>query len=134
MDLINHNVPIEIKDDKFKIYARNYAEPPTLFSATADVKNSIIAEGCTIKGTVKDSVISFGSCVSEDAVVLNSVIMPGVKVKSGAVIKYAIIGEETVIGENAKVGEIPANLNAAKKHISVVGRKTKVAPGEVITQ
>ena len=134
MDLIDPNVPIEIKDDSFKIYARNNAEPPTLFTKSSDVKNSIIAEGCVIKGTVKDSVISAGSVVAEDAIVLNSVIMPNVEIKSGAVIKYAIIGEETVIGENARVGEIPAKANAVKKDITVVGRRTTVAPGEVITQ
>lgn len=134
MDLINPDVPIEIKDEEFKIYARNNAEPPTLFTKTSDVKNSLIAEGCTIKGTVKDSVISSGSKVAEDAIVLNSVIMPNVEIKSGAVIKYAIIGEESVIGENAKVGEIPSKPNASKKDITVVGRKTKVSPNEVITQ
>ncbi len=134
MDLLDPEVPIEIKDDDFKIYARNNAEPPTLFTKTSDVKNSLIAEGCTIKGTVKDSVISSGSVVSEDAIVLNSVIMPNVEIKSGAVIKYAIIGEESVIGENAKLGEIPAKLGTGKKGITVVGRKTNVAPGEVITQ
>ncbi|MBQ6895507.1 MAG: glucose-1-phosphate adenylyltransferase [Clostridia bacterium] len=134
MDLLDPEVPIEIKDDNFKIYARNNAEPPTLFTKTSDVKNSLIAEGCIIKGTVKDSVISSGSVVSEDAIVLNSVIMPNVEIKSGAVIKYAIIGEESVIGENAKLGEIPAKMGAGKKGITVVGRKTNVAPGEVITQ
>lgn len=134
MDLLDPEVPIEIKDDNFKIYARNNAEPPTLFTKTSDVKNSLIAEGCIIKGTVKDSVISSGSVVSEDAIVLNSVIMPNVEIKSGAVIKYAIIGEESVIGENARLGEIPAKMGAGKKGITVVGRKTNVAPGEVITQ
>lgn len=134
MDLIDPNVPIEIKDSSFKIYARNNAEPPTLFSKTSDVKNSLIAEGCVIKGTVKDSVISSGSTVSEDAIILNSVIMPNVEVKSGAVIKYAIIGEDSIIGENAKIGEIPAKPNAAKKDITVVGRRTQITSGEVITE
>ena len=134
MDLIDPNVPIEIKDDHFKIYARNNAEPPTLFTRTSDAKNSLIAEGCVIKGTVKDSVVSAGSYIAEDAIVLNSVIMPNVEIKSGAVVKYAIIGEETVIGENAKVGEVPAKPGSAKKDITVVGRRTTVAPGEVITQ
>ena len=132
MDLIDPDVPIEIKDDNFKIYARNNAEPPTLFAKTSDVKNSLIAEGCIIKGTVKDSVISSGSVVGEDAIVLNSVIMPNAIIKSGAVIKYAIVGEESVIGENAKLGEIPAKANASKKDITVVGRKTHLAPGEVL--
>ena len=133
MDLLNPDVPIEIKDDDFKIYARNNAEPPTLFTETSDVKNSLIAEGCIIKGTVKDSIISAGSVVSEGAAVLNSVIMPNVEIKKGAVIKYAIIGEGSVIGENSVIGEIPPKPGDSKKDICVVGRRTVVPDGETIT-
>ena len=47
MDLLDPNVPIELKDKNYKIYARNYAEPPTLTTRTAEISNSFVAEGCT---------------------------------------------------------------------------------------
>lgn len=93
MDLLDPNVPIEIKDKDFRIYARNYAEPPTFIKDNSDIDNSLIAEGCTVKGSVKNSVISTGCRIDEDAIVINSVIMPNAHIKSGAVIKYSIIGE-----------------------------------------
>lgn len=134
MDLLDPNVPIEIKDKDFRIYARNYAEPPTFIKDNSDIDNSLIAEGCTVKGSVKNSVISTGCRIDEDAIVINSVIMPNAHIKSGAVIKYSIIGEGCVIGGNAKVGQIPANPAAVKKNICVIGKDTVVADGEVITQ
>ena len=81
---------------------------------------------------MKNSVISTGCKISEDAIIINSVLMPDVEVKSGAVIKYAIIGQESIIGMNAKVGEVPDESD--KKDICVVGHSTAIDAGEVITQ
>ncbi len=134
MDLLDPSVPIELKDKNYKIYARNYAEPPTLMSSSADVSNSLVAEGCTIKGSVKNSVISTGCRIAEDAIVINSVIMPDVEIKSGAVVKYAIVGQESVIGMNARVGEIPEDAASVKTEICVIGKNTTIESGEVVTQ
>lgn len=53
MDLLNPNIPLNIKDPNFKIYARNYAQPPSFVSKNAKIDNSMVAEGCNIKGTVE---------------------------------------------------------------------------------
>lgn len=132
MDLLDPNVPIELKDKNYKIYARNYAEPPTLITKSADISNSFIAEGCTIKGSVKNSVISTGCRIAEDAIVINSVIMPDVEIKSGAVVKYAIIGQESIVGMNAHVGEVPEDT--LKKDICVIGANTAIGAGEEIVK
>ncbi len=134
MDLLDPAVPIELKDKNYKIYARNYAEPPTLITKTADINNSFVAEGCTVKGSVKNSVISTGCKIAEDAIVISSVLMPDVEIKSGAVVKYAIIGQESVIGMNARVGEIPPEGDGAKKEICVIGKGTTIASNETVTQ
>ncbi len=132
MDLLDPDVPIEIKDSKFKIYARNYAEPPALISKTAEIKNSFVAEGSRVKGNVINSIISTGCTIAEDAVIMNSVIMPDTKVEQGAVVKYSIIGEQCTIGTGAKIGKIPSNPSATKKNICVVGKGTVVDADETI--
>ncbi len=131
MDLLNSDVPIEIKDADFKIYARNYAEPPALISKTAEITNSFVAEGSRVKGNVINSIISTGCTIGEDAVIINSVIMPDVKVESGAVIKYSIIGQESHIGSGAKIGKIPSGASK-KKNICVVGKGSVIEPDETI--
>ena len=134
MDLLDPNVDIEIKDSDFKIYARNYAEPPALISKSAEINNSYISEGTKVYGNIVNSIISTGCQIEEGATIINSVIMPDVKVKSGAVIKYSIIGQESVIGEGAHIGEIPKNPNAVRKNICVVGKGTCVEADDVITR
>lgn len=132
MDLLDPDVPIELKDKDYKIYARNYAQPPSLISKNAGISNSLVAEGCTIKGSVKNSVVSTGCKIAQDAIVINSVIMPDVEIKSGAVVKYSIIGAQSVIGMNAVIGEIPDRLSGSKKNICVIGKNTSVPSGETI--
>ena len=132
MDLLDPSVPIELKDKNYKIFSRNYADPPTLITKSAQVSNSLVAEGCTVKGNIKNSVISTGCKIAEDAIVINSVLMPDVEVKSGAVIKYAIVGQESIIGMNARVGEVPDEGD--KKDICVIGHSTAIGAGEVVTQ
>ena len=131
MDLLDPDVPLELKDPDFKIYARNYAKPATFVSSTAETDISLVAEGCTIRGKVDNSVISTGCTIGEGAVVRHSVIMPDVTVKDGAVIEYAIIGEDCIIGAGARVGS-PCSGDDSGKEICVVGKGREISDGKVI--
>ncbi len=130
MDLLNPDVPLNLKDPDFKIYARNYAKPSTFISKTSDIDNSIIAEGCSVKGKVVNSVISSGCTIEEGAEVSYSVIMPNTVIRSNAKVEYSIIGEECTVGKSAHVGEAP--LNDTGKNICVVGKDTVIDDGTVI--
>ncbi|MBC8610475.1 Glucose-1-phosphate adenylyltransferase [uncultured Ruminococcus sp.] len=132
MDLINPSVPIELKDDDFKIYTRNYAKPPSFVSGTAKIENSIVAEGCVIRGTVENSVIFTGCVVEEGAVIKDSVIMPNILVKQGAQLNYTIIGENAVIGKEAVIGRSPKDYAINAWGIAVVGTGRKIEDGEVV--
>ena len=134
MDLLNPDVPIDLKDPDFKIYARNYAQPATYVSSTAENINSLIAEGCTIKGKINNSVISTGCYIGEGAVINHSVIMPNVTVEPGAIIEYAIIGENCTIGKNASVGKNYDDTDSLNAQICVVGKDRKIADGEIVTE
>jgi glucose-1-phosphate adenylyltransferase len=59
--------------------------------------------------------------------------MPNSHIKAGAVIQYAIIGEDTVIGQNAQIGDRPEKI-ADKENwgVAVVGHGVSVDDGAVI--
>lgn len=130
MDLLDPNVPIYIKDPSFRIYARNYAQPPSLISETAQIEHSYISEGCMIHGTVYNSIISRGCYIAAGARVENSVLMPDVTLHVGSEVHYSIIGEGSTIGYNATVGR-PITVGM-QRIISVLGKDTTVADGETI--
>ena len=121
-----------IRDKVFKTYARNYAKPSSYISGTSEIKNSFVAEGCTVKGKIEHSVISTGCTIEEDVQIYNSVIMPDAVIKKGAVVKYAIVGEGAVINENVKVGDDPVYYDESEWGISVVGKDEQIAKNSVV--
>lgn len=132
MDLLNPEIPFDLRDKSVKIYARNYANPSSFIANSAEIVHSMIGEGCTIKGVIENSIISTGCVIEEGAVVRNSVIMPNTVVKKNALIEFAIVGEEALIDEEAVIGQSPVQCVASEWGISAIGTGKKVVKGQVI--
>lgn len=132
MDLLDPNHPLDISDTSFKIYARNYALPPSLISNSAEIINSMVAEGCRIKGKVKNSVVFTGCTIEEGACVYDSVIMPGTVIKSGATVSYTITGTNSVIGYDSKIGGNPEHYDKGDWGITVIGKDTVIEANQLI--
>lgn len=107
MDLLDPNVPLDIYDPAWKIYARNPVLPPHYIAEGAKVENSMITEGCQIEGEVDFSILFSGVKVEKGAVVRDSIVMPGSVIKAGATVQYAIVAEDVTIEENAQIGQRP---------------------------
>lgn len=125
MDLLEDDLPIDLYDPKWRIYARNPSMPPHYIAKGAMVSDSLITEGCQVYGNVKHSVLFAGVQVLEGSIVRDSVIMPGAKIGRGAVITRAILAENCVIEAGAVVGEETGN-------IAVVGQGAIVKAGTVV--
>ena len=78
------------------IYTKERDDMPSLYGTEAEIKNTLIADGCQIKGTVE-----------------NCIIFKGVKVEEGAVVKNSILMQDTVIGQGAKVNCVIADKNVS---------------------
>lgn len=105
MDLLGKEPNFDIRcNDCAKISARNNALPSSYIDEEAKICNAFIAEGCEVYGTVRHSVISVGCTIGKDALVEDSVVMPGVVIESGAIVRHAILGENSKICKNAVVG------------------------------
>jgi len=137
MELLGKEPEFNIRgDERSKIYARNDAHPSSYIDDGAKTVNCFIAEGSEVYGTVRHSVISVGCTIGEDALVEDSVVMPGVVIESGAIVRHAILGENSRVGKNAVVGG--AFKPKEKKKISVTSKgavveaNTVLLPGEML--
>ena len=77
--------------------------PPTKYAESAVVKNSLIADGCMIEGTVINSVIFRGVKVAKGAVVKNSIVMQDAQIQEGAEIDHCILDKQSVIRRNGRL-------------------------------
>ena len=137
MELLGKTPDFNIRgDERSKIYARNSALPSSYIDDDAKTVNCFIAEGCEVYGTVRHSVVSVGCTIGKDAVVEDSVLMPGVVVEDGAIVRHAILGEDSRVGRNAVVGG--AFGEGEKMEISVTSKgavveaNTALMPGEML--
>ena len=131
MELLGKNPAFNIRgDERSKIYARNSALPSSYIDEQAKTINAFIAEGCEVYGTVRHSIISVGCTIGENALVEDSVVMPGVVIESGAIVRHAILGENSKVCRNAVVGG--AFAPDEKKEISVTAKGTVVEANTVL--
>ena len=129
MDLLGDAPNFDVGDPAWKIHSRNPLAPPEYLGEGSVVKNSMIALGSEIYGTVINSVLSSNTVVEAGATVKDSVIMSGTVIKAGASVNYSIIDECVVVGEKATVGE---DIGEAKG-IAVLGRGVKVGKGAKVS-
>ncbi|MEG0804362.1 MAG: sugar phosphate nucleotidyltransferase, partial [Pygmaiobacter sp.] len=141
MDLLNPSVPLDVWDENWKIYSRTAGQPPHHISALAHVENSMITEGCEVDGTVEFSVLFSNVRIGANAVVRDSIIMPGAVIEEGAQVHYSIIAENVVVHKGAIVGARPEHMSDIEKWgVSVIGAGVtigagaKVGPKAMITE
>ena len=123
---------LHLDDDKWKIYARNNAEPPHYVAPTGNVINCLVSEGTVINGTVKNSIISHSVKIGKDVYIEDSVIMPGAVIEDGADIRYSIVGWNATVGKNCMVGETLEHCNPGEWKISVIAPNYNLAPNSVV--
>ena len=131
MELLGKEPEFNIRgDERSRIYARNSALPSSYIDAEAKTVNSFIAEGSEIYGTVRHSVISVGCTVGKGALVEDSVVMPGVVIEPGAIVRHAILGEKSRVCRNCVIGG--AFAPDEKKEISVTSKGAVLEAGSVL--
>ena len=79
------------------IFTRVHNSAPTVYSNSAKVENSMIADDCIIEGTVINSVLSRGIHVAKGAVVKDSVLFAGTLVESDASLNCIVTDKDVHI-------------------------------------
>lgn len=131
MDLLNPTIPLNLSDPLWRIYSRHDATTPHYISAAANIKNSMITEGCEVNGKLNYSVLFSNVTVEEEASLDFAVVMKNVNIGKNANIKYAIIADDAVIEDGAVVGAAPEDFGD-DWGIAVVGQGARVRAGQVV--
>ncbi len=76
---------------------------PTLYQYNAKVENSIIADGCHIDGTVKNSIIFRNVTIETGAVIEDSVVMQNCVIKRDSNLKCVVIDKDSTVNEDKKL-------------------------------
>lgn len=99
MELLERKVRKELFGNG-KIYTKIKDAPPTYYGDVCEVSESIIADGCVIEGTVRNSVLFRGVKVDRGAVVENSIIMQDSTIGTGTRLNAVILDKNVTIRDS----------------------------------
>lgn len=125
MELLGENPEFDLFDSSFPIMSNITTRPPHYIGPEGKVTDCLVSNGCKVLGSAKHSVLSTDAIIEERAVVEDSVLLPGARVKAGAHVVRAILGENSVVEEGVKLGSVDTTKDTA-----VVGNDVVVGKGE----
>lgn len=120
MEFLDPEHPLNISEDTWRIYTSNPVTPPQFLTEDAQIKHSLVVDGCYIAGQVDNSLLSRDVKVGPDSQVDHSVVMSSATIGKGCRVEYAIIGEQAVIADGASVIGTPDQI-ATVGYAEVVG-------------
>lgn len=94
-DNLKNKESAKIFTENWKIFTRTHDTRPVYYGEKSSVKDSVIANGCTINGTVKNSILARNVTIEEGAVVEDSIIFSDSVVKAGVHLKGVIADKLT---------------------------------------
>lgn len=99
MDLLKPEIRKQLFNRERPIFTKTRDDMPTRYGVNSVVNNCLIADGCIIEGTVKNSILSRGVKIEKGAVVENCILMQETKVGKDAQLNNVISDKNAVIGE-----------------------------------
>lgn len=103
MSLLDPAVRAEIFPKDRAVYTRVRDEVPVKYGLSAEVTNSLIADGCIIEGKVENCIVFRGVHIGRGAVVKNSILMQGTYVGDGADLDYCICDRDVLVGNDRRL-------------------------------
>ena len=121
LDLLSPQIQSELfgTDTERAIMTKVKDSVPTRYGTEADVKNSVVADGCSIEGKVENCVIFRGVKVGKDSVVRDSVIMQNSRIMDNCKVENSIFDKEVILLSGKK-------LIGQQTYPLVIGKRTIV--------
>ena len=121
-----YNISLELNDPDVTsklfgsqtIYTKVHDSPPVRYSIGCSVKDSFVADGCTIEGTVENCVLFRDVTVEKGAVVKNCVLMQNTYVGRNAELDCVVSDKDVTVSEGKKLsGDSNYPLYIKKKSV-----------------
>lgn len=97
MDMLDEEIRKDLFYSNGLIYTKVKDDAPTKYGENARACNSLIANGCIINGSVKNSIIGRMVSIGKGSVLENCIIMQGTHIDDDVILKNVIIDKNNVI-------------------------------------
>jgi len=104
MELVSGQSKLNLYDPNWVIHTKSEGRAPAKLGPQAGAHQSMICNGCIVRGEVVRSVLSPGVYVSPGAVVRDSILMNDIWVGPGAVVDRCIVDKNAAVGPGTQLG------------------------------
>ncbi len=130
MDLLDENLKFAFDDEDWAILTKAAQLVPAFIYSSAKVNNSLISQGCKVKGTIEHSVLSANVTVERNAKIRDSIILPGATIEEGVELEKAIVDEGVKVSKK-KLEKLKELKRKYKNDIFVIGKYKVQAQSEI---
>lgn len=132
MALLSAQPALDLSDPNWVIRTKSAEMPAAEIGPHAQITNSMICDGSRVNGTVSGSLIGPGVIVPAGCSVIDSIILPFVRLGQASRIERTIIDKNAIIGMGAQIGhsrggsintQIPTLLNSG---LTLIGMHSSV--------
>ena len=102
MDLLDDSIDFDLTDKNNPFFSNNFSRHPQFIGSDAEVKDSLICDGCVIFGKVEHSILSHDVHVDENVVLKNCIVHTGAVIGDGAILENCIIGTNGRVPADAR--------------------------------
>ena len=119
MALLNTEVRAALFQNLRPVYTKVRDAAPALYGLHASVSNSLVADGCLVDGTVRNSIVFRDVRIARDTCVENSIVMQGAIICEKTVLNCAVLDKDVVI-------KASRNLSGAEDYPIFIDKGTVV--------
>ena len=102
MELLNNaDLRKQLFKNDWPVYTKTNDSCPTRYSANGSAVASFVSNGCTIHGTVENSIIGRGVIIGEGSVIKNCIFCPDTVIGDGVTMEY-VVSDKHVTVANVK--------------------------------
>jgi glucose-1-phosphate adenylyltransferase len=105
MDLLKADNDVKLFQSDWKLYTETGSIPSQYIGPDAELKDSIISEGCVIEGQVDHSVIFPGVYIGKDSRVVDSIVMADCRIEENVIVNKSILLEGVTVKSSNAVGD-----------------------------
>ncbi len=113
--LLNKKVRHDLFGYNHPVYTKVRDRVPTYYGENSSVENCLVADGCMLEGSVKNSILFRQVSICTSANVANCVIMNDTVVGEGSMLKYVILDKDVTVRPGAQLIGTPHNPIVVKR-------------------
>jgi len=103
LDLLDSKIRDELFPARNRIYTKTKDSVPAKYTASANVRQSLVANECVIEGSVEKSVLFRDVRVGKGASVKNSIILPSSIIEENADLDHVILDKNVTVRPNSRL-------------------------------